>query len=97
MFDGPRSDDTRDRDDWRDRDHLALDRHIDPRDVFTDGLNLPRDLEREIVFDRGHEYEIRGSEARTLATVGAFRVALSRDLRDHNGEPVTHARATYEA
>jgi hypothetical protein len=34
MFDDPRSDDSRDRDDWRERD--ALDReHIDPRDVFA--------------------------------------------------------------
>jgi hypothetical protein len=86
MFDDPRSDETRDRDDWRERD--ALDReHIDPRDVFTERLNLPRGLEREYVRDRGHQYEIRGSEARTLATVGAFRVVLSRDLHDHNGQP----------
>jgi hypothetical protein len=27
---------------------------------------------------------LRGSETRTLATVGAFRVVSSRDLRDHN-------------
>lgn len=88
MFDDPRSEDTRDRDDLREREHDALERdRIDPRDVFTEGLNLPRDREREIVFDRGHEYEICGSEARTLATVGAFRVALSRDLQDHNGQP----------
>ncbi len=88
MFDDPRSDDTRDRDDWRDRDVGARDRErIDPRDVFTEGLNLPRGREREIVFDRGHHYEIRGSEARTLADVGAFRVVLSRDLQDHNGQP----------
>jgi len=86
MFDDPRSDDTRDRDDWRERD--ALDREqIDPRDVFTEGLNLPRGLEREYVRDRGHQYELRGSEVRTMATVGAFRVALSGDLRDHNGQP----------
>jgi DNA-binding MarR family transcriptional regulator len=87
MFDDPRSNDTRDRDDWRDRDVDARDRErVDPRDVFTEGLNLPRGREREIVFDRGHRYEIRGSEARTLADVGAFRVVLSRDLRDHSGD-----------
>jgi hypothetical protein len=55
--------------------------------VFTEGLNLPREREREHVRDRGHQYEIRGSEARTLATVGTFRVVLSRDLQDHNGQP----------
>lgn len=88
MFDDPRSDDGRDRDDWREREHDALDReHVDPRDVFTEGLNLPRGLEREYVRDRGHSYEIRGSEVRTLATVGPFRVVLSRDLQDHDGYP----------
>ncbi|MBI2684025.1 MAG: hypothetical protein HYX33_01330, partial [Actinobacteria bacterium] len=44
-------------------------------------------LEREFVRDRGHEYELRGSETRTLATVGAFRVVLCRDLRDYNDRP----------
>lgn len=88
MFDDPRSDDSRDRDDWRDREQDALDReHIDPRDVFADALNLPRGLEREYVRDRGHQYELRGSEVRTMATVGAFTVAQSGDLRDHNGQP----------
>ena len=37
--------------------------------------------------DRDREYTLRGSESRTLATVGAFRVVSSRDLRDHNGRP----------
>src|ERR1051326_206401 len=88
MFDDPRSDDTRDRDDWRERDLDARDRErINPRDVFAEGLNLPRGRERDIVFDRGHHYETRGSEARTLADVGAFRDVLSRDLQDHNGQP----------
>jgi hypothetical protein len=31
---------------------------------------------------------LRGSEARTLATVGAFRVVSSRDLRDHHDRPL---------
>jgi integrase len=44
-------------------------------------------LEREHVRDRGREYTLRGSESRTLATVGAFRVVSSRDLRDHNDRP----------
>lgn len=33
------------------------------------------------------EYSLRGSESRTLATVGAFRVVSSRDLRDHRDRP----------
>jgi hypothetical protein len=47
-------------------------------------VRLPRGPERELVRDRDREYTLRGSESRTLATVGAFRVVSSRDLRDHN-------------
>ncbi len=61
---------------WPERDR-------DPRDTFTRDLNLPRDREREIVRDRDREYTLRGSESRTLATVGAFRVVSSRDLHDN--------------
>ena len=43
--------------------------------------------ERELVHERDREYTLRGSESRTLATVGAFRVVSSRDLRDHDGSP----------
>jgi hypothetical protein len=56
---------------------------------------LPRGLEREHVRDRDREYTLRGSESRTLATVGAFRVVSSRDLRDHNGSRLIHAPATF--
>ena len=59
----------------------------DPRDVFTRNLDLPRGLKREIVRDRDREYTLRGSESRTLATVGAFRVVSSRDLRDDDDRP----------
>lgn len=48
---------------------------------------LPRGLERELVRDRDREYTLRGSETRTLATVGAFRMVSSRDLRDHHDRP----------
>jgi hypothetical protein len=65
-----------------DRDPYPRDR--DPRDVFMRDLGLPRGREREIVHDREREYTLRGSESRTLATVGAFRVASSRDLREHD-------------
>jgi hypothetical protein len=77
---GPASDrqsehDTRDRDDEgrdRARDHDSRECVHDPRDVFLDGLELPRGLEREVVLDRDHRYEINGDESRTLATTGAF-------------------------
>jgi hypothetical protein len=61
---------------------------LDPRDVFMRDLDLPRGPEREIVHDaRGRGYSLRGSESRTLSTVGAFRVVSARDLRDHNESP----------
>jgi hypothetical protein len=73
---------------WPERDRDPRDRGTDPRDVFTRDLNLPRRHERQIVHDaRDREYTLRGSESRTLATVGAFRVVSSRDLRDHDGRP----------
>ena len=53
-------------------------------DAFSRHVHLPRGLERELVRDRDREYTLRGSESRTLATVGAFRVVSSRDLRDHD-------------
>lgn len=80
----------RDREDdrWSDRDRDPHERDHDARDVFTRGLHLPRDREREIVYDsRDREYSLRGSESRTLATVGAFRVVSVRDLRDRDDRP----------
>ncbi len=80
-------DDLRDRDeDVRGRD--ARERDIDPRDAFVDGLELPRGLEREIVLDGEHRYELNGDDSRTLAAVGAFRVVAERDLRDPRDESV---------
>src|SRR5437763_3663680 len=72
--------DTRDRgpDDPRDRD-------VDPRDVFREGLDLPRGRDRERVFVEDQTFELRGSEVRTLATIGAFRVVPIDDLRDDRG------------
>jgi hypothetical protein len=78
--------DPRNRDDerWPERDRDPRDR--DPRDVFMRDLDLPRGREREIVHDpREREYTLRGSETRTLSTVGAFRVVPAHDLRDHSG------------
>jgi hypothetical protein len=79
----------RDRDDARDRgrEHDPRERGHDPRDVFLDGLELPRGLEREVVLDGDHRHEINGEESRTLAATGAFRVVSERDLRDPRDTP----------
>lgn len=66
----------RERDDSRDRDP------VDARDVFQQGLALPRGREREHVYVHGDRYDLRGSEVRTLSTIGAFRVVPVDDLRD---------------
>lgn len=77
----PRSLDSRDRDPGDTREVIS------PREVFTEGLNLPCGLEREHVHVHGHDYKLRGSEVRTLATIGAFRVVPLSDLHDHRGRP----------
>jgi hypothetical protein len=77
----------RDRDDPRSAERDDA-RGLDPRDLFMRDLDLPRGHAREIVHDaRDRGYTIRGSESRTLSTVGAFRVVSARDLRDHHGGP----------
>ena len=83
MWDGPdpRALDERNREAGDPRDAQP----VDPRDVFTRDLDLPRGLEREPVHVQEHEYHLRGSEVRMLATIGAFRVAPADDLRDANG------------
>jgi hypothetical protein len=50
-------------------------------------LKLPRGADHEIVRERARAYNLRGSETRTLSTVGAFRVVPARQLRDHSGRP----------
>jgi hypothetical protein len=84
MWDGldPRSHDARERDTAADPERTP-----DVRDAFTSGLDLPRGLERERVHVDGRDYDLRGSEARMLATVGAFRVVAIDDLRDDRGRP----------
>ncbi len=55
---------------------------LDPRDVFTRDLELPRGHARERVWARDSDVTLRASEVRTLATVGAFRAIPASDLRD---------------
>jgi hypothetical protein len=86
----PRSSSGRDRDDFGDRNRGSRgggsDREqggeLDPGDVFTKDLDLPRDRERRPVRERDRVYEINGAESRMLATVGAFRVVSESDLHD---------------
>src|SRR5438128_8767998 len=85
MFDGfdPRSPDTREREAADPRDES-----LDACDVFTRDLDLPRGPDRERVHVHGHvDYQLRGSEVRALATIGAFRVVAADDLRDDHGRP----------
>lgn len=77
----PRSLDSRERDPADPREAASL----DPRDVFTRDLDLPRGLEREHVHVHDQDYTLRGSEVRTLATIGAFRVVSVDDLHDERG------------
>ncbi|MGE3341854.1 MAG: hypothetical protein AB7L71_00345 [Vicinamibacterales bacterium] len=49
---------------------------------------MPRDRHRQRVRVRTQTYELRGSEARTLATVGVFRAVPASDLRDHYDRPL---------
>jgi len=82
---GSSDDDPRDvLDDPRERADDPRDR--DPRDPFIDGLELPRGLEREIVIDGDHRYELNGDDSRSLATIGAFRVVSEHDLREPRNE-----------
>ena len=49
--------------------------------------------EREHMRFRDRDYTLRGSESRTLASVGAFRVVPAHDLRDTFDKPWTRAMA----
>jgi hypothetical protein len=86
ILDDPRSDDMRDGSRRGGGGELERDPRdgaaVDPRDVFAEGVDLPRGLDREPVSLGGEQYDLRGSEVRTLATVGAFRVVPIDDLRD---------------
>jgi hypothetical protein len=52
-----------------------------PSGLPMDRLALPRGAERQPVALRDHEYRLRESDARTLATIGAFRVVRADDLQ----------------
>jgi DNA-binding PadR family transcriptional regulator len=79
----PRSVDTREA---ASRDARDVDT-VDPRDVVTQGLTLSRGGKRERVDIDDRAYHLRGSEVRTLATLGAFRVVPANALTDDAGRP----------
>jgi hypothetical protein len=83
MMDGvdPRSHDS------RDRDADVRDRSTDPAEWFTHDLDLPHGHAREHVHGHDQDYELRGSEVRALAAIGAFRVVAADDLRDDDARP----------
>jgi len=56
--------------------------------MITRDFELPRGRERERVWARDSDVRLRGSEVRTLATVGAFRVVPAGDLRDGQDRPL---------
>jgi hypothetical protein len=53
----------------------------DVRDVLTQQLELPRGDAREWVWLGEQPYDLRASEVRTLAAVGAFRVVEGQDVQ----------------
>ena len=65
---------------WDTRDRVP----DDPRDVLLNGLDLPRGLERQVVWDREQTYELNGDDSRSLATVGAFRVVPTATCSTHD-------------
>jgi hypothetical protein len=61
------------------------DRETAKPDLRVRGLKLPRTETREPVHMRDRVYHLRGSETRTLATVGAFRAVRVADLEPRAG------------
>ncbi len=57
------------------------------RDPLVRQLNLPQGDARERVWSNHGSYSLRGSEVRTLAAVGAFRVVNVDDLGTERGDP----------
>lgn len=60
----------------------------DPHEVFTRGLDVPRGLQRERLAEGEREYDLRGSQVRALAAIGAFRVVPAGELRDAHDAPM---------
>ncbi len=59
----------------------------DSGDVFSRDLDLPRGPTREQVRVHTHDYKLRGSEVRVMATAGALRVVPTEELRRPEDRP----------
>ena len=59
----------------------------DSGSVFARDLDLPQGSTRRPVRDRDRWVQLRESEVQMLATIGAFRVVVASDLRDHRNRP----------
>jgi hypothetical protein len=57
-------------------------------DVFVRALDLPRELDRHQLVEGPRTYQLRESQVRALAAVGAFRVVPAGELRDDRGAPM---------
>lgn len=83
-FDPHDYDDAREDERWgydRNRNDCDRDRD-DPRNLFVDGLDLPRGWERELVDDDCENLdELNGEDSRMIATIGAFRAVSERTSR----------------
>ena len=90
-LDDPRSSDI------RERDVSARTREVDPRDPFIEDLELPRGLEREVVFDGDHRYELNGDDSRYARddrrVSGRFRTGFPRGPRGSPRRPRAGLRA----
>ena len=100
-------DDARWGDDPRDRDSGSRDlnrgsrggsdprerERVEPRDVFVDRVSLPRGPDREHIRFRDRDYTLRGSESRTLASVGASASFLLTNFATPSTSPWTRATA----
>jgi hypothetical protein len=64
------------------KDRASLD------DVFTRDLDVPRGRERELLSVWGRSHELRDTQVRALATIGAFRAVPAGDLRDPDARPL---------
>jgi hypothetical protein len=81
-------DDTRSAPDGRQTDRpVEANRSGRRPDLPTDRVSLPRTDRREAVGFRDRAFQLRGSESRILATVGAFRVVPAADLADGRSTP----------
>jgi hypothetical protein len=91
MSRGSRGDDRLDRTDRTPDRQTGARTPVRPKDLPMERLALPRGEAGERVVFRGRDYRLTGSDTRSLATVGAFRVVSPDDLDgDRRGRDIWH-------